>query len=336
MLALLLCLSLCACGGNNDFEIELPDENSSQTDSMNHNANNSNGFYDLRGSDANEIALYVPEYWTVEDSFSLPVKLAFDADGTCVATYPDRTEDLYWGYAPSSKIDLYNLYVRIGTQEEILYLFYIHADGTHYRGAIAHHCFLSADGVPIDGLTEDGHEFNWVSAKQNLPADKENNNQNTDNSQQIPDNSQQPTDSYEKIELTVENWDTYFELTEDFHFSQNVFGENNRLNIVHRYKLKDGYGTIGKETEIIMEYSYWAEDRKNCKIDFPAGTYTLGEETDGRHEGSEMVKVDGSSFSEDGYGWALAQSFNYGNDRIRYCTGFQVLRVQGTLYLKKN
>ena len=335
LLVLVLCLSLCACGENNNFWDEKPEDNTAQTGEVNNNedVNNRNSFYALRGSDANEFALYAPEYWTIEGDLDLPANLAFEANGTCVATYLDRTEYLYWGYAPS-KMDIYNLYVRIGTQEEVLYLFHVHYDKSNYLGSIARHCFVSADGIPIDGLPEDGYELNWISATKHLPASSENNEQNTDNSQEIPDNSEESTDSYEQIELTAENWDVYFELTETFAFSKNLFGENNRLDIIHRYKLKDGYGAIGEETNIIIEYSYCAEVRKNCVIDFSAGSYTLSEELDSRHEASQIV--DYSYFSDEGYGHSLGQSYNYDPDRIRYCTDFQILRVQGTLYLKKN
>ena len=214
-----------------------------------------------------------------------------------------------------------------------MYLFHVHLEGTDYLGSIARHCFVSADGIPVAGLTEDGHELNWVSATSVIPNSGDNNDQPEDNNPPA-NNSEQTADSYEKIELTVENWDTYFELTEKAVFSKNLFGENDRLDIIHTYKLKEGYGAVGEETKIIIEYSYCAEVRRNCKIDFPAETYILGEEVDSRRESTEMM--DYSTFSDEGYGWSLAQSYNYDNDRIRYCSDYKILRVQGTLYLKKN
>lgn len=112
-----------------------------------------------------------------------------------------------------------DLYVRVGTPDDVLYLFHIHLEGSDYVGSIARHCFVSDDGIPVAGLTEDGHELNWVYATSVTPD-------GGDNNDQPEDNHEQAAASYEKIELTVENWDTYFELSEKAVFSKNLFGEN--------------------------------------------------------------------------------------------------------------
>ena len=105
--------------------------------------------------------------WTVEGGLDagLPTKLKFQSDGTCVATYPDRQENLCWGYAPGTDILFYDLYVRVGTQDNVQYLFHIHQVGLKYDGFIARRSFASEDSIPVEGLPEDGYEAVWYAAK---------------------------------------------------------------------------------------------------------------------------------------------------------------------------
>ena len=171
LLALVMCLSLCACGENSKPDGQ-PVETTSKVDTDSDTSNTHDDFYSLRGTDHLEFTLYMDgREWTVDDGdgLGLPTKLKFQSsDGTCVATNPARQETLYWGYAPGSDTMWSDMYVRVGTQDDILYLFHVSEvseDGsTIFPGSIALHSFVSDDGIPVEGLTEDGYEAMWSTA----------------------------------------------------------------------------------------------------------------------------------------------------------------------------
>ena len=143
------------------------------------------------------------------------------------------------------------------------------------------------------------------------------------------------------VELTAENWDTYFEMIEVPYFTENKFGETDTLYIAHFYVLKDGVGQADEEqSSVLIEYTYkWGS--KSCAIDFVNKTFTLGEYLNGYPKENSKIDdrfafITDHSVNRFGMeaGWVAAGCGTKGTD-IRYDTDFQVLRVQGTLYLKE-
>lgn len=113
--------------------------------------------------------------WTIDDSLSgfvVPTKITFYEDGTCHAELPEhaenRTMDLLWGVVPDSIEDWDNLYIRIGIENDIIYIFHI----AHRNGHIANHAAVGetdSAGCPIDiaidGLSEDCYTGMWFAMK---------------------------------------------------------------------------------------------------------------------------------------------------------------------------
>lgn len=113
--------------------------------------------------------------WIIDDSLSdfvMPTKITFYEDGTCHAELPkhaeNQTMDLLWGIVPDSVEDWGNLYIRIGMENDIIYIFHI----VHLDGYIANHATAGdtdSAGCPIDiaidGLSEDCYTGMWFRMK---------------------------------------------------------------------------------------------------------------------------------------------------------------------------
>lgn len=111
--------------------------------------------------------------WIIDDplsGFVMPTKITFYEDGTCYAELPEYAEDqtmnLLWGIVPDSVADWDNLYIRIGIENDIIYIFHI----VHGGGRIANHAAVGetdSAGCPIDlaidGLSEDCYTGMWFN-----------------------------------------------------------------------------------------------------------------------------------------------------------------------------
>lgn len=106
--------------------------------------------------------------WIIDVELSgyvVPTKITFYEDGTCYAEFPEnateQTMNLYWGIVPDSVDDWGNLYVRIGIDNDIIYIFHI----IHQEANIAYHATEGEDGIAIDGLSEDCYTGMWFAMK---------------------------------------------------------------------------------------------------------------------------------------------------------------------------
>ena len=111
--------------------------------------------------------------WIIDDSLSgfvVPTVITFYEDGTCHAELPEhakkQTMDLLWGIVPDSIEDWDSLYIRIGIENDILYIFCV----VHRSGRIANHAAVGetdSAGCPIalaiDGLSEDCYTGMWFA-----------------------------------------------------------------------------------------------------------------------------------------------------------------------------
>lgn len=147
---------------------------------------------------------------------------------------------------------------------------------------------------------------------------------------------------YEKVELTVENWDTYFEYKEEFSCYNNAFGEFNNAEIDYRYDLKeeyfarlynnDGSQPWYNQDKVTIEYQYtynWVA----YGIDVQQGTYTIEEITR-----SEVKTYITESYQEtEDYFRLYVGSANFFEEsgNASYQTNVSILRIKGHLWLKK-
>lgn len=148
---------------------------------------------------------------------------------------------------------------------------------------------------------------------------------------------------YEKVELTVENWDTYFEYKEEFFCYNNAFGEFNNAEIDYRYDLKEEYfarlyNNNGSQPwynqdEVTIEYQY-AYNWVNYGIDVQQKTYTIEEIT----KSEVKTYITESYQGTEDYFRLYVGSVNFfqeSGNASGYQTNVSILRVKGHLWLKK-
>lgn len=162
-LALLLCLSLCACGDG----ITSPADSTAPATNADIPV-----VYDHTAKHALLETLYGE--WFLNGTLSwivMPTKLVFKEDGTCFSEFPEHatnpTMDLYWGIIPDCLGSESDLYIRIGLENDIWYLFHIKSNSAEEMVVqIAQHSNDPDDPmIPVDGLTQDGYTGMWFEMK---------------------------------------------------------------------------------------------------------------------------------------------------------------------------
>ena len=178
--------------------------------------------------------------------------------------------------------------------------------------------------------TQQENEDNAAENNEAAPVVQENSEQQT---------SENNTPNIVEIELTVENFDTYFELVEVPIFSENEFGETDEMDLYQYYLVREEYN-VSDMTDFAIEYScVWG--RKDCEVDFTNLTYTLSDFKDttppanvmtDRFYDIEVNDQERFGFSIDGSGKSVKKS--YGSiGEFGYSVDFEILRVKGTLFL---
>jgi len=155
------------------------------------------------------------------------------------------------------------------------------------------------------------------------------------NQPQIDENT---TPNIVEIELTAENFDTYFEFVEIAFFSENAFGEADEMDLSQFYLVREEY-TVSDASTLAIEYTRtWGS--VICDVDFVNQTFVLGDIED---KADPSIIIDDSCSlyrdigGKDRYGFsvgAISQvSKDSGNNIMGYNFDFEILRATGTLYL---
>ena len=130
------------------------------------------------------------------------------------------------------------------------------------------------------------------------------------------------------VEITSENWQEYFELVEREEIERNNFDEIEDMYKSAYLVLKDKYEISGYETNIAVEYNYFTEWRY-VEIDKENGVLMIGDLVPDReneeHNGS-MITIYGDEAS-------LTNSRTWSDGMQAVPTGFEIVRMQGTLYI---
>lgn len=149
---------------------------------------------------------------------------------------------------------------------------------------------------------------------------------------------------YTVVEITKDNFETYFELVEERTESKNSFGEVTTVYFTEYWVSKAGTDRVNMSmSNVALEYTYLAVDRKG-HYDGTSKAYTLGDVTYTYNDGGVLT-----STTQMGDIWAdgefryygvniQSRSFDdFGNEESIYCReDITLTRVQGTLYLQKN
>jgi hypothetical protein len=85
-----------------------------------------------------------------------------------------------------------------------------------------------------------------------------------------------PAPEYETIEITMDNWDMYFEIVPDYYWYENAFGEGESLCVGFSLFLKDAYAarnTPNSNTAIACTVSFDARE-KTLDVNWKEKTFT--------------------------------------------------------------
>ena len=136
------------------------------------------------------------------------------------------------------------------------------------------------------------------------------------------------------VEITAENWNTYYELKQEPWWMENDFGEVDEMELKTVIELRpEYYDRVTGESEIAFEVSGKVVDRY-IDIDYSAKTYTLKEPT-GVYEG-DFKETGSLVLYEKDYdceAWIYACHISKSGDSVHVLENAQVLRAKGTLNL---
>ncbi len=159
------------------------------------------------------------------------------------------------------------------------------------------------------------------------------NDNNANNTSQENENSTTDNIDYEPVEITLDNWQDYFEVVEVPVWEENAFGEIDSFNLEYEFRLKEEYypRLNAEASNIVIEISY-SYGKKPCKVDFENLTYELGERlrTETTTNITDKFYDHNGRFFTNPFG---ITSYDPGTQEVRYYDDVEMLRIQGTLYL---
>lgn len=160
-----------------------------------------------------------------------------------------------------------------------------------------------------------------------------------------------------KVEITMDNWQNYFEIVDDINIDRDAFGDIEYIDYSQDLRLKPEYEVQGSfwgdsddeeyaDTDIAYDIS-WIEDYRYVTVDWSTGELTIGDIVKSEYEDdysySESTIGDlyeSYDFDKDDGSYYVSSAITYGSlydydDTIRVGRDFQMNRIQGYLYLKK-
>ena len=147
--------------------------------------------------------------------------------------------------------------------------------------------------------------------------------------------------NYDKIEITTDNFTEYFELVEEVEFTKDSFGDVSGLSYSQYVVIKEEYlDKVSDLSNVVVELDF-TYGKKGITVDLVNQTYTLGIDYELNTYEREPIKGKFYLSLEDGFpvSYKLSNSSSYYNSSASvvtdYRTDMQVLRVEGALYLLK-
>lgn len=194
--------------------------------------------------------------------------------------------------------------------------------------------------VSLDGVDEYQLSFSYSadSGVKRMSAMKK-----TENGEMISMNgSFYCLSQYTVIELTVDNYEEYFEWSERSSTGENAFGETESFSLRHYLTLKDEYMPVNVSlSNVAVEYSYVSICHE-AEVDLSAMTYKMVGEEKNRTDTQTSTTTMGSIYHEgeaDEYGLSIGgfslndlTESNVGT--VWYTDERQILRLQGTVYVQ--
>lgn len=137
-----------------------------------------------------------------------------------------------------------------------------------------------------------------------------------------------------EIEITLDNWDQYFEIVENTDWRKNAFGEAENLNISYGIKVKDEYKNAisTNETEIAVEI-HAEKTLVDIDLDLSAERFTYLDEVNETCDFNTIKDFKGTTatFFSCWDGYFEKNDIKVSN--IEILKNIEILRVQGKIYL---
>lgn len=159
--------------------------------------------------------------------------------------------------------------------------------------------------------------------------------QNTEQENTEPENTEP---QYETVELTLENWNEYFEITNELHFCRNEFDEIWRIDNRFYLKLKPEYEErcVGSDDEFAIKIEWTETTSVNARINYEEETCELLEEpksTDGnKTRYAQVVDNIGDFKTSIFHKSKVTEKPGY---FLHYPYDFEVTKIKGLLYIAK-
>ena len=140
------------------------------------------------------------------------------------------------------------------------------------------------------------------------------------------------------VEITMDNWQEYFELREYVEIKKNGFGEFEKVSVYYALVNKDGMSPECNLSDVTMEFSY-TKKYVSMSVDLENGTITYGADR-GKdpywdYTGVTTMQGAGNFIGEyymNRYGQFVASSWTYepSDDQFSVLDTFEILRIAGT------
>ena len=140
------------------------------------------------------------------------------------------------------------------------------------------------------------------------------------------------------VEITMDNWQEYFELREYVEIKKNGFGEFEKVSVYYALVNKDGMSPECNLSDVTMEFSY-TKKYVSMSVDLENGTITYGADRGkdpyGDYTGVTTMQSAGNYIGEyymNRYGQFVASSWTYepSEDQFSVLDTFEILRIAGT------
>lgn len=136
-----------------------------------------------------------------------------------------------------------------------------------------------------------------------------------------------------EVELTLDNFDTYFEFIEESFFTKDSSGNYTQLRFRHYYKLRDEYKIDLEKSSIKLVYNYSASTKK-VNINFNNQTFTLGEEISEKinYQNITIDKISQLTYKDNAILLLQPTHASKGDTKIEFFSDFKLASVEGKLH----
>lgn len=139
--------------------------------------------------------------------------------------------------------------------------------------------------------------------------------------------------SKDMVELTLDNFDTYFEFVEDPIFTKDSSGNVTHLRFRSYYKLKDEVKIDKEKSNIEITYKHNSCIR-DIEVDFANQEYTLGTHIKEKQiiENRVINKISDLTYKDSAILLYQPDAIAKGQKEFTYYDSFELTSVKGTLY----